>query len=312
MQFIGMTTLLQMTVLLDSVVVMGPAHQPATAAIVDQVTTLGDVTSVILPPSILDDLCHEPSMLEHLRNLKYVHYAGAPLNKDTGDKISQHVKLLSALGSTEAGPYFASVHDGSDWNYHKFCPSIGLDFEYRTNDMYEAVFHRKEGLERWQQVFMVYPHLNRFPTNDLIVRHPTKPDLWAFAGRTDDLVTLSHGNSLPASHMENIIAKHPNVRAAIIGGHGRARPFLILDVVRDKSAANILRKYGDVVDDVWTVVSEANKDCIDIVRLTRELTILAKPAKPFVWTAKGTVMRRATVELYQDEVSSLYRKRGEE
>ena len=280
--------------------------------IVDQVITLGDVTGVILPPSILEDLCREPSMLEHLRNLKYVHYAGASLNKDTGDKISQHVKLLSALGSTEAGPYYASVHDDTDWNYYKFCPSIGLDFEYGTNDMYEAAFRRKEGLKRWQQVFIVYPHLDRFPTNDLMVRHPTKPDLWAFAGRTDDLVILSHGNSLPASHMENIIAKHPDVRAAVIGGQGRARPFLILDVVRDKSPANILRKDGDVIDDVWTVVSEANKDCIDVVRLTRELPILAKPAKPFVWTAKELVMRRATVDLYQDEVSGFYRKCGEE
>ena len=301
-----------MTVLLDMVVVMGPAHRPATAAVVDQVLTLGSVTGVILPPSLLENLCREPSMLEHLRKIKYVHYAGADLNKATGDAISQHVKLVSALGSTEAGPYYVRIHDEPEWNYHRFCPSIGLDFEHRTKELYEAVFHREAGLERWQQVFMVYPHLDRFPTNDLMVRHPTKSDLWAFAGHSDDLVTLSHGNSLPASHMEGTICNHSDVRAAIIGGHGRERPFLILDLVRDRLPANIPQQDKDVIDEVWPVVNKANEGCIDIVRLTKELIILATSAKPFVWTAKGTVMRRATIELYQDEVSGLYRDSGRE
>ncbi|KAK3172368.1 hypothetical protein OEA41_005689 [Lepraria neglecta] len=301
-----------MTVLLDMVVVMGPAHRPATAAVVDQVLTLGSVTGVILPPSLLENLCREPSMLEHLRKIKYVHYAGADLNKATGDAISQHVKLVSALGSTEAGPYYVRIHDEPEWNYHRFCPSIGLDFEHRTKELYEAVFRRKGGLERWQQVFMVYPHLDRFPTNDLMVRYPTKSDLWAFAGRSDDLVTLSHGNSLPASHMEGTICNHSDVRAAIIGGHGRERPFLILDLVRDRLPANIPQQDKDVIDEVWPVVNKANEGCIDIVRLTKESTILATPANPFVWTAKGTVMRRVTIELYQDEVSGLYRDSGRE
>ena len=305
-----MTTVLQMTVLLDMVAVLGPAHQPATAATIDQIMRIGKVTGMMLPPSLLESLCRDPNMLEHVRKLKYVHYAGAPLNKCVGDMISKDVKLVSALGSTEAGPYYVKTHNDPEWEYHNFCPSIGLEFEPRTKDLYEAVFYRKPGLERWQQVFRIYPHIDRFPTNDLMARHPTKLDLWAFAGRTDDLVALSHGNSLPASHMEAIITNHPDVRAAIIGGYGRARPFLILDLLTDNIPPAISRQDENLIDHVWPAVNKANEGCIDIVRLTKELTILATPTKPFIWTAKGTVMRRATIEMYKDEVNVLYEASG--
>ena len=306
-----MTTVLQMTVLLNMVVVLGPAHQPATNTIASQVLRFGNVTGTILPPSLLEALCSDPRMLKQVRKLKYVHYVGAPLNKDIGDLISRDVKLVSALGSTEAGPYYVKIHSDLDWEYHNFCPSIGLQLEPRTEHLFEAVFSRKPGLERWQQIFRVYPHLDRFPTNDLMVRHPTKSDLWAFAGRSDDVVSLSHGNSLPTAHMEAIITNHSDVRAAIIGGDGRARPFLILDLWPDKLPSFTAQQEKDLLDAVWPVVNEANKRCIDLVSLTKELTILAKPTKPFIWTAKGTVMRRASLELYRDEVNAVYEAFGQ-
>ena len=295
-----------MPVLLGMVVVIGPADQPATPKLLDQVMKLGKVSGVLLPPSLLEDTCRDPGMLERVRQLKYVHYAGASLKKSTGDLISRHVKLISALGSTEAGPYFVEYHGDSEWSYHQFCPSIGLTFEPRTEGLYEAVFCKKDGLERWQQIFTVYPHLNRFPTNDLMTPHPTKPNRWAVVGRGDDLIALSHGNNLPASGLETIINSHPDVRAAIIGGNGQARPFLILDVLRDQLPANIGKQDRDAIENVWPIVEKANESCIDVVKLTEKLTILASPSKPIILTAKGTIMRQATIDLYKDEINSVY------
>lgn len=295
-----------MTVLLNMVAVFGPANPSATATVVDQMLKLGNVAGMILPPSILEEICRNPTMPEQVRKLKFVHYAGAPLNKATGDSISGHVKLVSALGSTEAGPYYVKCHGEPEWNYHEFCPSIGLEFEPRTKDTFEAVFHRKQGLERWQQIFTVYPHLDRFPTNDLMTRHPKNPNLWAYAGRSDDLVILSDGNNLLASHMEAIIMGRPEVRAAFVGGGGKAKPFLILDLAIDRPELTASHLEEDLIERVWAVVDEANEGCTEAVRLTKELTILANPAKPFVWTAKGTVMRKATIELYGNQLDCLY------
>ena len=305
-----MLMVLQLPVLLDMIIVLGQANQPATATSIDQILKLGNLTGMMVPPSFLEDLCRDADMLERVRALKYVHYVGAPLDKGVGDLLWGHVKLLSAIGSTEAGFYFQQYHGEPEWYYHHFCPSMGLTFETRADDLYEAVFCRKAGLERWQQIFTVYPNLERFPTNDLMTRHRTNPDLWAYAGRTDDLISFSHSNSYRVSGIEAAIMSHPDVQAAVVGGDGRARPFLILDVRRDRIPAGVGQHDIDLIEHVWPVVNEANEKCKEMVRLKKELTILVAPDKPIERTAKGTVSRRAAIELYKNEVDEAYKRSG--
>ena len=297
-----------MAVLLGTIVVLGPADKPAHAAIADQILQHGNVTAAVLPPYLLEDLCRDPNMLERVRKLKYVHYAGAPLSQRAGNAISQHVKLVSAMGSTEAGPYFVRIHDemGSAWNYHSFCPSIGLEFEHRTKDLYEPVFRKKKGLERWQQIFFVYPQLETFPTKDLMRKHATKPDLWAYAGRTDDLIILSLGECLHASSMEATIHNSPFVRSAIIGGEGRKKPFLMVELTDEAEALGRGTDAAVLLDRIWPAAQEANQQCSEPVRLSRNLTILMKTSKPFARTAKGTVARRESLVLYAAEIDELY------
>jgi acyl-CoA synthetase (AMP-forming)/AMP-acid ligase II len=304
-----MTTALQMTVLLGTIMVLGPADQPATAKIADQVLRYGNVTAAVLPPYLLEDLCRNPTTLKHVQRLKYIHYAGAPLSQDAGDAISRHTKLVSAMGSTEAGPYFVNIHDEIEtaWNYHSFCPSIGLEMEYRTKDLYEPVFRKQKALARWQQIFHVYPELDTFYTKDLMRKHPTEPNLWVYAGRTDDLVILSLGECLYASSMESAVQNHPRVRSAIIGGEGRKKPFLILELMREDGQPGTGVSNPELLDQIWPAVQEANEQCSEPVRLSRELTMLAKADKPFRRTAKGTVARRDTLAFYKDEVDALYR-----
>ncbi len=304
-----MTVALQMTVFLGTVVVFGPGDKPATAAIVDQIFEFGNVAGTMLPPSLLEDLCRNPSMLERVRKLKYVHYAGAPLSIATGNLISQHVKLVPAIGSTEAGAYFPRLRNDPDWNYYSFRPCMGVEFEPRTKDLYELVFRRRQECKRWQQIFFVYPDVDYFPTKDLWAKHPTKPDMWDYAGRTDDLVILSHGEDLHASKMEAEIMNHPNIRSAIIGGQGRKRPFLILELGSETEVSKTEEKTE--IDRLWSVVEKANEQCSDYVRLSKELTMLAEPTKPFVRTAKGTVARRECLTLYKEEISDLYATLGE-
>ena len=56
--------------------------------------------------------------------------------------------LSQLFGHTEAELYFVQYHDEFEWYYYWFCASIGLAFESRTEDLYEAVFYRKARLER--------------------------------------------------------------------------------------------------------------------------------------------------------------------
>ena len=49
----------------------------------------------------------------------------------------------------------------------------------------------------------------------------------------DDLIVLSHGKKIYTSRMEWLVQEHPLVRTALIGGHGRPRPFLLVELVEN-------------------------------------------------------------------------------
>lgn len=319
-QFIGMTMALQLTVFLHTIMVVGPVSLPATAQVVSQIFQHGAVEAAILPPSLLEDLCASPSSLALIRRqLKYVYFGGAPLPKAVGALISPYVKLMPAIGSTEAGPYFVEVRSNDtspdDWSYYSFRPGMGCVFEPRTKTgLYELVFRRRPEYERWQQVFHVYPTQDEFPTKDLWAKHPTREGLWDYAGRTDDLVILSHGEDLHASKMEATIEEHADVKAALIGGEGRKKPFLILELASSAPGAEKGSGEGpvapddSVIDALWPAVEKANKLCSDYVQLSKPLTMLTSPSRPFLRTAKDTVARRDSLALYGDDISALYAK----
>lgn len=243
-------------------------------------------------------------MLERLQKVKYVYYAGAPLKKVIGDKLAAHVKLVPAMGTTEAGGYFIKYRDDEDWDYITPRSSTGIEFEPRSDQLYELVFRRSKECERFQQIFAVYPGLDRFPTKDLWTKHPQKPGLWKYVGRTDDMIILSHGEDLHASKLEAVIQEQPEIRAALIGGDGRPKPFLILELTSSSELLTAQKTHK--IEQLWPVVERANVLCSDYVKLTKGLTILADPAKPLVRTSKGTVMRQQSLALYKEEILALY------
>lgn len=130
------------------------------------------------------------------------------------------------MGSTEGGAHLIQIRNDDDWEYYRYLSAMGAEMEPRTGELYQLVFHRKPELERWQQLFRVHPTPDQFPTKDLWTKHPSKPHLWRCARRADDLVKLSHGESLRAADLEENIRKHPEVRTALIGEEGGWVPSL--------------------------------------------------------------------------------------
>ena len=298
-----------MTTFLGAVLVVGPAGPPPTPHVVDQVLRFGKASGAEMPPSLIEDMCRDEAMLQTLQNLKYLYYAGAPLSKAAGAKLIGHCNLNPGIGSTEAGAYFTKVRNDEYWDYYTFRPAMGARFEPWTNNLYELVFDRKPNLERWQQVFYLYPDLDVFHTKDLWTKHPDKEGLWAYAGRTDDLIILSHGESLQASTVEADIVDHPQIRAAVVGGEGRPHPFLIVELVDmagDGMVSPTPTKSKVILDQLWPDLRKANRLCSEHVQLRRELVLCASPAKPLVRTLKNTVLRRETLAIYRGEIDELY------
>lgn len=106
---------LQSTAFLNTVIVTGPTGS-ATAASVAYTLEFGEVDGVMLPPSLVEDVCRDPIGLARLRRVKYVYFTGASLLTSAVEQLSDHVKSHSAMGSTEAGAYFLRMWVDNEWN----------------------------------------------------------------------------------------------------------------------------------------------------------------------------------------------------
>jgi acyl-coenzyme A synthetase/AMP-(fatty) acid ligase len=303
LQFMGMLMVLSMSTFFRTVVVLGPSKPPSPETIMG-ILKYGRVDGALLVPAIIDALCRSSSGLAALRSLKYIHYVGAPLGVESAKKLVSDVSLLPVIGSTEGGGYFTKLrNDTEDWDYVEFSPYIGAELEPRAGGLHELVFVRKPEYAAMQLIFMLYPDLDRFETKDLWVEHPTRKGLWKIVGRTDDYVTLSHGDGLYASTVEREIERHELVQAALIGGHGKPKPVLLIETVPETHGEGL---HEDFMQSLLPYLEKANALSHDSVRISPELVLLAKPEKPFVRTVKGNVARLPSLSLYKQEIETAY------
>ena len=130
-----------------------------------------------------------------------------------------------------------------------------------------------------------------------------------------------------ASAEEHLRASHEKIKAALIGGAGKSRPFLLLELVGpegDRILRNGLKKGEKIVEingqkktdadliieEIWPVIEEANEHLAAETRLLKELVLVATKEKPFVRLGKGSVDRRSTFRLYEKEIESMYARIG--
>jgi acyl-coenzyme A synthetase/AMP-(fatty) acid ligase len=296
-----MLTTLSMTTFVHMIAVIGPAGPPS-PDIITEVLQQGRVEGALLPPVLIDALCLSPKGLQALRDLKYIHFAGAPLSAKSAELLTPYAQVVPCVGSTESGGYFTTIHGKPDkWDYLAFQKHAGAIFEKQLGDLHELVFIRNPSCAM-QQIFTVYPDRNRFATNDLWVEHPTEKGLWKIIGRSDDYVCLSHGDGLHASLLEPEITAHPGVNNALIGGHGRQSPVLLVElanVANDESREKVL-------ESLWPYIEKLNARCHASVKISPEKVIIASEEKPFIMTIKGSVARMQTLRLYEDEIAALF------
>ena len=295
---------LQLTVFWGMTLVMGPATDPSDLPIevVAQVLAKGAIRGAIFPSALLEQLTQSPTTFKLVTKLRFVAYAGAPLSPLTGNLISENTTLVPMIGSTEVGLFTSIILSRQNWNYYKFSSQNGFEFERHSGDLYELVVHKKPDLERFQQIFYIYPELDAFRTKDLFTQHPTEPDTWTFAGRTDDVVTLNTGR-LYVKSMEAAIQDDPLVMAALIGGEGRKRPFLLVEPVPTKSSGNP----ADVINALTPAIARANSFAGDpVFRISRDLIVITYPGKPLMMADSGIVWRRESIQLYAEEIEALY------
>ena len=290
-----------------AVPVFGPPLRPPSAALVAEIMEQQNIRGCLLPPSVVEQLLHEPHGLDFVKRLDIVCYAGGPLSQGTGDVISRVTSVCQFYGSTEVGQIRQLVPRSEDWSYMEFHPRTKLEFRPSDDDAFELVVLADATTEESVALNHNYPGVEEWHTKDLFKPHPTKKNLWRFHGRRDDIIVLSNGEKLNPVPMESQLLGSSMIVGALVTGQNRSQPALLIET------NNIDSKTDDeLTDQIWPAVESANNNMAGHGRIVRSMILLAKRDKPFLRAGKGTVVRKLTENAYADQIRELYSRRPEQ
>uniref|UniRef100_A0A093UVJ3 Fumigaclavine B O-acetyltransferase n=1 Tax=Talaromyces marneffei PM1 TaxID=1077442 RepID=A0A093UVJ3_TALMA len=263
-----------------------------------------DIWSMV--PSLVDELGETPSILRQLASSKFICASGGPVSPVSAGKVNEVVRVLNLTGTTEGLFIGNLVPRREDWFWFCFHPYSGFEFKKLEEDTYEHWVHRNEHWRLFQGIFHTFPDKDSINFKDLYMKHPSKPNLWAFKGRSDDLVVLSNGYKISPLETEAFISTHPAVNGCLIFGTGKPQAGLLVEL--KESAV----KTEELLDDIWQTVMKANAISRHKNQLLRDFVTFALPDKPFLRTDKRTVKRAATLALYADYIERFYNSRNDD
>ncbi|KAF1977379.1 acetyl-CoA synthetase-like protein [Bimuria novae-zelandiae CBS 107.79] len=287
-------------------IVRTPSEKMLSADLVVDAIESSKATFGIMPPSILEDVAATDRGIEALGKLEYVFFGGAPLATAAGEKICKVTKLVTCIGSTEALLISGLLpSEPEEWLYFHWSSVAGVDMEPAEDGLHELVLKRKD--LKFQGIFHTFSELQEFRTKDLFRRHATKPYLWKYIGRRDDIIVLSNGEKFNPVSTEKLIESHPLVKGALVVGTGRFQAGLLVE-----PEWNRLGSYDPsaLIEQIWPTVEQANREAPSHARIYQSKIAVAKVQKPFVRAGKGSIIRSQTVAAFKDEIEALYADEG--
>ena len=199
-------------------------------------------------------------------------------------------------------PVEASERDDSP--FLKFSSFLNAEFRPFGDGMYEMVMVRDRRVKAIRGIFFTFPDLQEYSTKDLFVKHPTKEGWWRPCGRTDDMVVFTDGRKLNTTLMESVIESHPFVRSAILCGHARPRPALLVEPLSYPTTEEGTER---LMSEIWVAAERAMQQGPVSGKLDRDLILVTVPNKPLLRAGgKGTIQRKRSLVEYQDEIDQLY------
>lgn len=283
---------------------MGPPFTPPSGFLLSEVLEKRPLRAIYVPPFIIEQWASDPASLKLAEGLDFVLFGGGPLAPAVGNKLSQVTDVCQMYGSLELGQIQMLVPLPGQWEYLEPNPYEECDMQFVDDGVYEMVLHQEPKFRPRRSLSHNYPDINTYRTRDLFVPHNSKPGLWRFHSRVDDMIVLSSSHKLRPFEMETILQGDEAISAALVTGNGRPVPLLILEP--SQSARTKMAEKGEFIDEVWASVVKANSIVPTYGRIRRSRIILSRPESPFIRTPKGTIARKATEELYVEDIAKSF------
>ncbi|KAL9619388.1 MAG: hypothetical protein Q9160_005983 [Pyrenula sp. 1 TL-2023] len=296
--------------------------------------------SAFLPPSILEDLSKDPTLLHDVASkVSLIFWSGGPLSHAAGSMISTQIPLHTCYGSSEYGAWPELVVDSpslspttvhhavpdDSWRYFRLHPDINAKFRHRGNNHFELILPRDPRRSKYLTPFLHFPALrSAYRTRDLFEPHPQKEGYWTYIGRADDIIVFSNGEKTnPIEYESQVVASGgPDATAALVLGAGRPEAGVLIEIsqesyktasdsrdigaVQDADGTNEKDWTNGLIEKIWPAVEKANASCPAHARVAKERILFTQKDRPFARAGKGTVQRGPTQRLYADAIDRLY------
>ncbi|KAJ7193227.1 putative aminoadipate reductase [Mycena pura] len=243
--------------------------------------------------------------VEYLKTLNVVAYSGGPLATAVGDfLVSQGVNLVSLYGATEFGIVNTLVRRGSEWAWFKFSSRVNVRWVPQGDGTFECQFLTTP---THQVAVENLPDVKGYSTKDVLEQHPTKPDLYRIVGRLDDVLIMANGEKTVPGPIEDVITASPYIAGAVMFGRERNQVGILVEPTPqykiDPTDAQQVAAFRNLI---WDVTEEANKNAPAFARIYKEMIQVTQPSRPMIRTPKGTVVKKATIALYKEDIEALY------
>ncbi|KZV99470.1 acetyl-CoA synthetase-like protein [Exidia glandulosa HHB12029] len=265
---------------------------------------------ILVMPSLLEAVSHNPQDVEKLLPLDAVVYGGAALKRSAGEAlVAAGVKLICLWGMSEMGFGSAvlSKLPPKDWQWVYMASFMNADFRDLGDGTHELMVISHDGhyIDRPNLEINTHPAL---ATNDIVARHPTNPMMFRIVGRLDDQLVHSTGEKTNANPLEAILASHPLVSYAVVFGRGRPQcGALIMPDPQHAFDPSDRRKLAEFREAIWPTVIKMNEFAPSHSRIVKEMIIVASPAKPFaINPVKNTAVRPQVTAAYAKEIDAAY------
>ncbi|KAF8955032.1 acetyl-CoA synthetase-like protein [Flammula alnicola] len=264
--------------------------------------------SLITIPTLLAIWAQDKESVDFLATLKMVGYSGGSVPTKLGNFMtSAGVTLAPIYGGTEfGGPTYMARRPGgeNDWEWFALDERLNVRWEPQGDGSFECQFLTNE----FHQVSVENMGDEKgYATSDLFIPHPTVPGFWRIVGRKDDVIIHTSGEKTVPAPMENIISNSPYVMGVIMFGREHDQPGVLIELkppyaVDVSNEAEVIKARNLV----WPIVEEANRVAPAFSKVFKELILITDPNRPLPRAGKGTVMRKAALTVYNDDIEALY------
>ncbi|KAJ7045269.1 hypothetical protein C8F04DRAFT_1344072 [Mycena alexandri] len=252
-----------------------------------------------------------PEHIAYLKSLNLLMYGGGPLPLRVGDFLfSQGVNVVPAYGGSEfGGPTVikreSAEVDAGERAWLRFSKRSKIRWMPQADGTFECQFLSVS--ETHQMAVENLSDVKGYATKDLFERHPTKPDLYRIIGRLDDVLIMANGEKTVPGPMEDIMMASPLIKSAVMFGRERNQVGVLIEPnaqhTLDPGDGQQLANFQNLI---WPTIEEANETAPAFARIYKEMILVTDPERPVIRTPKKTVIKKATVALYQKEIEELY------